>query len=195
MKKLFVWLLVAAVAAGMSSCGDKKKSVKGIPANFGSIGDEGRVAWIMQHAEPDSVARFIIHGALGEIPGVKIDTLAIATNYAYEKYRGADLDKFGAEYDAIVESLSLSRKMKVYSQAGTEDPQGLGYKLGLEYVSSIRDKQMKVADVEKEVEELRKACGSDTATFSRFIIGFKTVLDIDSGKGIPQDVYQKFINY
>ena len=39
------------------------------------------------------------------------------------------------------------------------------------------------------------ACDTDTATYRRFMVGFKTALRIDRGKGVPEEVYQRFINY
>ena len=57
----------------------------------------------------------------------------------------------------------------MYAQAGTEDPQGLGYRLGLEYMTSIRDQRKSADDVERELAEFRKACGADSATYRRFI--------------------------
>ncbi len=141
------------------------------------------------------MARFIIYASLGRVEGAKIDTLAIATNYAYEHLKGSDLEDFSIAYENLVESLPLADKMKVYKLGGSEDAQGLGYRLGLEYVTTIREGNMTVADIEKELAAFRAACANDTDTYRRFLIGFKTVLRIDSGKDLPRDVYDKFINY
>lgn len=188
-------LIFGAAALLLASCGGKKGADGPYPANFDKIGDAGRVAFMMNKVQADSLARFIIYSSLGKNPGAKIDTLAIATNYAYERLKGDALDKFSAAYDACVEALPLGEKMKVYMFAGTEDPQGLGYKLGLEYMSSIRNGHKKAADVERELTEFKKACGSDTATYRRFIIGFQTVLKMDHGKDVPEEIYRKFVNF
>lgn len=196
MKKLITLPAVALVlAASLASCGGKKSSEKDYPENFSSIGDAGRVQYMMNRVPADSLARFIIYGALGRNPGARIDTLAIATNHAYEHLKDDDLDKFSAEYDAVVESLPLGDKMKIYQLGGAEDPQGLGYKLGLEYMTSIRDGNKSVADIEKELKEFKKVCGTDTAMYRRFIIGFHTVLEVDRGTDVSEDVYRKFVNY
>ncbi len=179
----------------MASCGNDKKEGKGFPANFGNMGDVGRVNWMIRHTTPDSVARFIIRASLGQVPGARIDTLARATNAAYEKITGANLEKFSATYDDLVESLPLDDKMKVYAMAGTEDPQGLGYRLGLEYITTIRNSRKKVADIKEELQSFKKACGTDTSTYRRFLIGFKTALENDRGKDLPEDIYNTFINY
>lgn len=50
-------------------------------------------------------------------------------------------------------------------------------------------------EVAKEIEALRQACASDTAMFTRFLIGFHTVLKIDSGKDLPASFYNRFIDY
>ena len=88
------------------------------------MGDTARVAWMMEHVSSDSLARFIIDASIGKVRNARIDTLAIATNYAFEHLEGEDLDKFSVAYDSHVES-PLADKMRVYAQAGTEDPQGL----------------------------------------------------------------------
>lgn len=193
MKKLL--FPVAMLCCLMCSCGGKNRAEKDYPENFKQIGDAGRVEYMLSRVAPDSLARFIIYGALGKNPGAPIDTMAIATNCAYEHLQGAALDSFSMEYDAVVEALSLGDKMKIYSLAGTEDPQRLGYRLGLEYMSSIRNNDKSVADVERELKEFKKACAADTAMYRRFIIGFHTVLEADRGTDVPEDIYQKFVNY
>lgn len=195
MKKTLVCALAALAVLGGVSCGRGKQKGGVYPENFNTIGDAGRVAWIIRNATPDSVARFIIYGSLGRVEGVKIDTLAIATNAAYEKLKGADLDKFGEEYERIMSQLSLADKMRVYAAAGTEDPQGLGYRLGLEYLATVRDGSKNVNDIKREIDAFRQACAKDTATYRRFLIGFKTVLRVDSGKDVNREVYNTFINY
>lgn len=149
----------------------------------------------MSRVSPDSLARFIIYSALGDNTNARIDTLATATNYAYEHLRGEDLDKFSTEYDAVVEGLPLGKKMKAYQLGGAEDPQGLGYKLGLEYMTSIREGNKKVDDIKKELVEFKKACGQDTAMYRRFIIGFHTVLEVDRGTDVPEEIYRTFVAY
>lgn len=193
MKKL-TFVVSAILAALLCSCGGNKKNASNYPENFATIGDAGRVQYLMSRVEPDSLARLIIYGALGEAEGVKFDTLAIATNYAYEHLQGDNLDKFALEYDGLIERLPLPKKMRVYALAGSEDPQGLGYQLGLEYISSIREDHKKVADVEKELAEFKKACAGDKDTYRRFIIGFKTALKVDHGKDVSEEIYRRFIN-
>ena len=176
-------------------CNKNKGNSGDYPDNFNSLSDSERVDYVMKKVPGDSLARFIIYSALGKNQDVKIDTLAIATNYAYEHLQGEQLDNFSREYDAVIESLPLAEKMRAYKLGASEDPQGLGYQLGLEYIGTIRDDHLKVADVEKELKTFRKACDTDTATYRRFMVGFKTALRIDRGKGVPEEIYQRFINY
>lgn len=192
MKKILFWAVSALLLA---SCGGKSGSDSALPANFSSIGDAGRVDYVMNRVTPDSLARFIIYASLGRIEGVRIDSLAIATNHAYERLRGDNLDKFSAEYDAVVEGLPLADKMKIYRLGGSEDPQGLGYRLGLEYMTSIRDGNKTAEEVERELKEFKKVCGSDTAMYRRFIIGFHTVLEVDHATDVSEEIYNKFVNY
>lgn len=178
----------------VASCGRNKGVSSGkFPENFNSIGDTARVAYMIKQATPDSVARFIGLAALGKIEGARIDSLGIATSYAYEVYTGPDLDRFGEEYDRFVNALPLADKMRMYAMAGVEDPQGLGLQLGLEYMQSIREKNLSVEDVEREVKAFKTACGEDSATYKRFIIGFRTVLEVDRGRDMPKEIYDRFI--
>lgn len=191
MKKL---LYLVCVGSLLCACSSKKGNEGKYPADFNKIGDAGRVGRMMKTASPDSVARWIINGALGREEGTHIDTLAIATSYAFEHYKDNELEQFSVEYDNYVESLPIADKMMVYKLGGSEDPQKLGYKLGLEYMSVIRDEHLSVDQVEKELQEFKKACGTDTTTYRRFLIGFKTVLEVDHGKDVPEEIYKRFCN-
>lgn len=181
------------IIAAVTGCGKGKNSSEtGFPENFNSLPDTARVAYVMQHATPDSVARFICNASLGKAGEAKIDSLGIATNYAYEKYTGKDMDSFSGEYDSFVASMPLPDKMRMYAMAGVEDPQGLGLQLGLEYMQAIRDRNMTVDEVENEIEAFHKACGSDEDLYERFLIGFRTVLQVDGGQDVPQSIFEKY---
>ncbi len=187
---LFIALLAVLIAG---SCkGGKHEQDASFPADFNALPDTARVAYVMKHATPDSVARFICRAALGQIKDASIDNLGIATNYAYEKYQAQDADTFGLEYDNFVSSLPLADKMRMYAMAGTEDPQGLGLQLGLEYLQSIREKNMTVNDVDKEISAFKKACGNDSSLYERFMVGFRTVLEVDSGRDVQKEIYNKY---
>lgn len=194
MKRILTALTVIMMMAAVVSCGRKTESEGQLPTDFSAMGDQQKVAWMMQHVPADSVARFICDASLGKIEGIKIDTLAMATLYAYEHYRESDLAMFSDAYDNRVAELSLPDKMKMYAMAGEIDPQALGYELGLEYVGSIRDNHKSADEVTEELKAFKTACGEDTTTYRRFIIGFKTVLRVDSGKDISREVYNRFIN-
>lgn len=187
---------VAAVALLMLyGCGKNGGGSGEFPSDFNHLLEGEKVAYVMQHASPDSVARFICDAALGRLPGVKIENFSEATLYAYDNLKNDDLAAFSSEYDRYVEDQPLPDKMKLYALGGQHDAQGLGYALGLDYVRSIRDKNMTSEQVEAELREFKKACGSDTETYDRFIVGFHTVLELDHGKDLPEDIYKKFINY
>ncbi len=196
MNKCFSYAAAALLAiTALCGCKNGNDRASGLPENFATIGDAGRVQYVASRVAPDSLARFIIYGALGRNPGAPIDSIAIATNFAYERLKGDDLDKFSGEYDAVVEGLPLGDKMKIYKLGGSEDPQGLGYRLGLEYMTSIRDGNKSVADIERELKEFKKVCGQDTAMYRRFLIGFRTVLEVDRGTDVSEEIYNKFVNY
>ena len=165
------------------------------PADFNLHDDAAKVDYMMKQVSPDSVARFICDGALGKIDGVTIDTIAIAVAYAYENYNDSSLMNFSREFDYYSSNLDLPDKMRIYLMAGLSDPKRLGYELGLEYVDHIREDSMKVDDVKREIEAFKTACADDSVTYVRFLKGFKTVLRLDHGKDLPEDIYTAFIDY
>lgn len=189
------YLIISIALLFITACGSRNKNAGNFPENFDKIGDIGRVQYVMQNTDTDSLARFLINTTLGLNPGVRMDTLSNAVIYVYDHLRDEDLDNFSMQFDSYVESLPLADKMKIYTQAAIDDPLKLGYKLGLEYLGSIRDENKSVNVVEKELKDFKKACATDTATYRRFIIGFRTALSVDSGKDVSSEIYHRFINY
>lgn len=146
----------------------------------------------MDNVSPDSVARFICDASLGKVKETKVDTFAIAAAYAYENYNDSSMRIFSEEIDNYSANLPLPEKMRIYYMSGKADPQRMGYQLGLEYVNHIRENRMSVAQINEELSEFRNACAQDSATYKRFMKGFRTVLKIDHGKDLPEEVYKTF---
>lgn len=197
--KIFIFNKFVNILAGASllilwGCGSGTKNNGNFPSDFGSLSDAGKVAYVMKHASPDSVARFVCDAALGRISGVSLD-FANASLYVAENYRTSDQEAYFIEYARYVDAQPLADRMRLYKLSGESDPQGLGYRLGLDYMRSIRDKKMNAEQVEKELKAFKQACGSDMETYHRFIVGFRTVLKMDHGKDLPEDIYSRFINY
>lgn len=194
MKKLLLICGIAITLLCFYNCGGNDgNGLKDLPKNFNSMSDSQKVAWMMEKVTPDSLARFLFQAALGRIPGVKIDTLAMATLYAYENYKDSALIAFSDEYDRYPQSLSLPDRMKVYIIAGRSDPMGLGYSLGLEYVNQIRENQMSTQQIDAELKALKEVCGTDTMMFDRFMKGFRVALKVDHGHNLPESIYNKYI--
>lgn len=183
----------ALLACVLVACG--KKSEAELPSDFNSMSDSAKVEWLIsQKVAPDSVARFIGRASLGEIRGVKIDTLSNALLFAYEKYRGDDLATFSSAFDDYKSSLPLDKKMSIYLLSGETDDMGVGYQLGLEFVSTIREQQLDAAQIRKQIEALRKASAGAPDTYTRFVKGFKLALEADRGKDLDEKIYNEFIN-
>lgn len=194
MKRILPVLLMALILM-IPACGGKGADAHSFPEDFGTLSDEQKVAYLMENASADSVARFIIYAALGKVDGVRIDTLNNATLKAYETYTDTALQTFSWEFDRIAEELPLPDKMKLRMLVGTEDPQGLGLTLGLEYMNQIRVKSMTADEVASELQELKKACADAPDVYARFIIGFRTVLRYDKNSDMPKEIYTRFMNY
>lgn len=188
-------LIIASLLVLIPACSKSRGDGNNFPDDFNNLPDQQKVAFMMQHASADSVARFIIYAALGKIDGVRIDTLNNATLCAYEAYTDTALQTFSWEFDRVAEELPLPEKMKLRMLVGAEDPQGLGLTLGLEYMNQIRVKGMTAQDVLAELKQLKVACADDPDIYARFIIGFRTVLRYDKNSDMPKDIYQTFLNY
>ena len=187
---------LAVIGILFASCSGKKQNmVESLPDDFNQLSDTAKVAHMMDIVSPDSVARFICDAALGKSNVAKIDTFAIATAYAYQHYVDSCLISFSQELDDYSANLPLVDKMEIYKQAGQSDPQRLGYELGLDYVNYIRNNHKNAAKVKEEIDAFRVACADDSLMYIRFIKGFKTVLQADRGKDLPEEIYTMFINY
>ena len=184
-----------AIILIIPACGGKKGGNSLFPDGFASLSDEQKVAYMMEHVPADSVARFIIYASLGKIEGIRIDTLNNATLKAYETYTDTALQSFSWEFDRVSEELPLHDKMRLRSLVGSEDPQGLGLTLGLEYMNQIRVKDMTADEVMTELKELKRASADDPDTYARFLIGFRTVLRYDRNSEMPKEIYDRFLDY
>lgn len=178
-----------------AACGKGNGAAGNFPSDFENRTDAEKMAYVMKGATPDSVARFLCDASLGRIPNVSIKSFSEASNYVYSTYKDADVVTFTEELENYPNTLPLADRMRIYKDAGKEDPQRLGYVLGLDYMRMIRENNMTAEQVETELKEFRKACGPDKETYDRFIVGFHTVLKLDHGKDIPEEIYNRFINY
>ncbi|MDE6716830.1 MAG: hypothetical protein K2J70_01440 [Muribaculaceae bacterium] len=195
-KKMMVFLASIAVAMlAMTGCGKKgAESDSGFPKDFAKLSDTEKVAYVMRTSSPDSVARFVIEAALGQKKGLRIDTLAIAEDYAMTNYTGEKLEDYIRESTRLKEEITLSQRFILFNRVKTNDPVSFGLELGLGYLSRVREKNLSAKDVEKEIEDFRKVCGEDTATYRRFVTGFTEALRLDKDKDVKKEIYEKFIN-
>lgn len=193
--KFFISAIFTLSIMMLPACSGKSSSGSGFPDDFNSLPDNGKVAYMMQHASADSVARFIIFASLGRVDGITIDTLNNATLMAYENYTDTALQTFSWEFDRVAEELPLYDKMRLRSLVGEEDPQRLGLTLGLEYMNQIRVKEMSVSQVMDELKALKNACSDNPDVYARFLIGFRTVLRYDKNSDMPAEIYSTFLSY
>lgn len=191
MKQL--WCAAAALGILAAACGRGNGDGDGkFPAGFEQRSDAEKISYLMAHASPDSVARYVCDASLGLVPGAKIDTFANALLYAYDTYRGDSLTIFCDAFEQYSSNLPLDRKMKIYALAGKADPMGMGYQLGLEYVAKIKEKSMTADEVAAEIEAFKKACADDPETYTRFEKAFALALSLDDTPDLPRDIKQKF---
>lgn len=162
-----------------------------IPEEFNSMNDTAKVAWLMKNLPPDSVARFICMAALGDIEGVKIDTFVNVVTYAYINYPDSTVGDFGNAMDEFSHNLPLARKMKLY-KLNDSDSVRSGYQLGLEFLVKIRDREMTMAQIDEEINGLKKACINDSMTYKRFVTGFRTALEVGKERDVPDSIYDRF---
>lgn len=191
-KFYIIGVLLLTILAGCKGSGNGGNG--DFPSEFNNRSDEEKIAYMMEAVEPDSVARFIVNSALGQIPDVTLRSVSVAYNYAYQHYQnqGDNQTKFIVEFDNIQNDLPLDSKMKIMKAAGQEDPMGLGLRLGLDYFEQLRDKKMTLSDVDKDIAAFKRACRNDTAMYVRFVKGFKAALNTDRGSSVDRAVYQKY---
>lgn len=186
---------IALLAVAGVACGSGSAEGGGFPEGFVAMDDASKIEYMMKTVTPDSVARFICDAALGCLDSVRVDTLSMATLYAYEHYKDDDLQSFQAAYDDYSENLPLDEKMRLRKLAAQDDPDRLGYNLGLEYVSDIREGRKSASEVESEIAAMAEICVADSAdaqTFRRFMKGFQIALDKDGADGIPKEIFEKY---
>lgn len=195
MKRYFLGLpglVLALISAGCSGSG--KDGNGELPRDFQGRSDEQKVAYMMEAAEPDSVARFIVYSSLNNDPVTHIGSLSAAYNYAYQHYQnmGDKQEKFILEFEQLSGELPLDERMRLMKAAGQEDSLGLGLRLGIEYFKALREKKMTLQQVDGEISAFKRACGNDTATYVRFVKGFKAALNTDGGRSVDRAVYAKY---
>lgn len=198
MKKFCLWLSGLVLALLSSACsGAGKDGNRDLPKDFQGRSDEQKVAYMMEAVEPDSVARFIVYSSLSSDPEVRIGSLSSAYNYAYQHYQnmGDRQEKFILEFEQLSGELPLDERMRLMKAAGQEDSLGLGLRLGIEYFKALREKKMTLQQVDGEIAAFRRACGNDTATYVRFVKGFKAALNTDGGRSVDRAVYAKYAAY
>lgn len=192
---LLAFVCLIALCVGTGCRGGADSDAGKLPDNFLQLTDAQRMEAVMKAMPADSAAHFLINAALGKIEGARIDTLALATLYAFEHYPEEDAALFSGSYDDYAASLPLNDKMRLYAMVGKVDAQQMGYQLGLEYVGYIRDNQRTPDEIEAELKAFKTACGDDKDTYTRFLKGFKAVLAADHGADLPAGIYERFINY
>lgn len=198
MKKFCLGLSGLVLALLSSACsGAGKDGNRDLPKDFQGRSDEQKVAYMMEAVEPDSVARFIVYSSLSSDPEVRIGSLSSAYNYAYQHYQnmGDRQEKFILEFEQLSGELPLDERMRLMKAAGQEDSLGLGLRLGIEYFKALREKKMTLQQVDGEIAAFRCACGNDTATYVRFVKGFKAALNTDGGRSVDRAVYAKYAAY
>lgn len=196
MKKIVFSFAEAAVALLLAGCSGSNNNGE-VPKDFEQRTDEQKVAYMMEAVEPDSVARFIVYSSLNDDPHTHISSLNKAYNYAYQHYQnmGDKQVKFIMEFEQLTGELPLDERMRLMKAAGQEDSLGLGLRLGIEYFKALREKKTTLNEVDAEIAAFRRACGNDTATYVRFIKGFKAALNTDGGRSVDRAVYAKYAAY
>lgn len=192
MKKLLLFAAVAAMMMG--ACGKKESVEVDEMAKFKDMTDIQRAEYLMHQMPPDSLAQSFINSVLGRSE-YKFDTIANVYLYYLENLKNDSASQFTQEYDTYIQTLPLADKLKVYKATASEDETKLGYKLGLEYVSVIRENNMTSQQVEKELQAFRQVCDTDTSMYKRVIKGFQVALEADRGKDVSSEIYNRFRNY
>lgn len=190
--KLFIRIALAVIVAMIFFSCSKTNKNNSIVFPAGCVSDTAKIAFVMQHAAPDSVARFICNTILGLNDSTTINSLQDAILHAYSNYSGTDLKIFSNEFDSYVNNLPIRQKMQVIYFAAKSNPDGLGYKLGLEYAMRIQTNKIALSDIDTEINELKSACDKDNITYLRILNGISIALSMPEYSHLPQEILNKY---
>lgn len=183
---------VCLIAFALAGCKKNEETV--VPNTFNSMSTEEKMAYLMKHFPPDSVAYFICDAAMGKQYDSRLE-LGDALTYAYTHYKESDQVIFDEAFNQYGEKLPLSDMVKFYRMANLSDPEIFAYEMGLRYVGTIRDKDKDAKQVKEELDRFRTTCKTESETYKRFIKGFKEALRIDRGHDLDEKIYTQFIIY
>lgn len=166
-----------------------------LPSDFSALPDTAKVrALIDMGVSPDTMAVFVSEVAAGMRPGISIQSPEDVLTYVYTNCSDEDFTMFSATFESHVENLPPAAKMKVYalsaSAAGNADK--MGYKIGLEYLNSVLEKDLSIGAIDKEIAEFRRACGKDEDTYQRFLKGFAAAISTRAPGELPAELVSKY---
>lgn len=187
---IYVFAFMAVCGLTFSSCGSSDAGKNGYPTE--SLSDTAKVSFIMERCKPDSVAKYICNTFLGWNNGATLKSMSDAVTYAYTHYQGDDLIVFSETFDDYTNSLPLPSRMIILSKAAVSDADGLGYRLGLEYAADIQSNRKNLQEIDREISELKKACGADSMTYFRMLTGLSVALAQPEYKSLPSDILKKY---
>jgi len=190
-------MLALVIAAGcIASCKkgqDLDSTTSKMPANFASLPDTTKVRHLIDKQVPlDSIAVYLCDAAIGRIKNVHVDNFTDIDTYIYTHCGDKDFEVYALALDEYKKSLPLVDKLTLYKKTSLDDPDKIGYKLGLEYVNSVMEKKLAIGKVDREIADFRRACGNDDDTYNRFLIGFSTGIRSRTAGEISPDIVERY---
>ena len=189
--------LVAAMAFLLFSCGksDGGNNVidSSLPADFATMSDSAKVRVLLDHGlSPDSIAVFVCETAEGKHPGIAFKDFTVVDTYMYERLGETGFGLYRQAFDSYMEYMPLVAKMKMLMASPLADLDRVGYELGLGHVNQVIEKRLTIGKVDREVAELRRACGNDEDTFNRFLRGFAAGINTRAAGEIPAEIVAEY---
>ncbi len=189
-------VLCAAALIWASGCKNNEAddaTTAAMPRNFASSSDSVKVKMLLDHnVSLDSLAQYVCLAAAGEIKNVNITDFGQIDAYIYTHRGEKDYEVYALAFDECRKSLPLTSKLTLYKKNALQDPDKIGYQLGLEYVNDVMDKKLTIGKIDKEVAEFRKACGADEDTYKRFLKGFSVGLSTRASGEIQDDILVQY---
>lgn len=192
----FISALCSAAMLLASCSGGSDSSTSDLGYDFASRPDTIKARILLDKGlDMDSLARFMCMAGAGLKGDIKVSDFPGVENYIYNRRGETDLTQYMLTFEETRDALPLAKKLPIYKKTELDSPDKLGYTLGLAYVGDVINKNLTIGQVDREIAELRKACGSDEETYNRFLKAFAVGLSKLPSDQVDSEILRQYRQY
>lgn len=190
---LYLSVVMCMLLCACNGKDSDNSTMAGLPRDFSSKPDSTKVHMLLDNGMPlDSLAVYVCKAAVGDIQGVSINDFASIDAYIYAAKGEKEYEVYALAFDECKKQLSLVKKLRLYKKNALEDPDKIGYQLGLQYVNDVIYNKLTIGKVDREIADFRRACGDDEDTYNRFLKGFAVGISTRTPGEVPQDIIDQY---